>query len=108
MNELLHDIELLRRWAEANPIVERVWIFGSRARGDSRPDSDLDVAVEHGVMPGDGDHFTTGLCAPSEWSAELQPEAKLKLDIWSYRPGDTPTIEAGLREASQIIYERAT
>ena len=27
------------------PGVQAVWIFGSRARGDERPDSDVDVAV---------------------------------------------------------------
>lgn len=34
--------------------VTRLYIFGSRARGDARPDSDLDVLVEttsHGETP---------------------------------------------------------
>jgi predicted nucleotidyltransferase len=32
--------------AEDEPSAVAVWVFGSRARGDSTPDSDLDVAVE--------------------------------------------------------------
>lgn len=28
------------------PEVERVWLFGSRARGDARPRSDIDLAIE--------------------------------------------------------------
>lgn len=108
MTDLEHDIEVLQRWAAKNPIIERVHIFGSRVRGTNRPDSDLDVAIEHGVLPGDGDHFTTGLCAPSDWREELQPLVRCKLDVQSFRSGDTPTVEAGINESSKVIYERAT
>lgn len=106
MDDTSHDIELLRRWAASKPIVERVWIFGSRARGTNRPDSDLDVAVQHGLKRGDSNLFTTGLSEPSAWRAELQPKARLTLDIQSYIPGDTPTVEAGLNESSRLIYEK--
>ena len=38
--------EIVREWASEIREIERVWIIGSRARGDHRPDSDLDVWVE--------------------------------------------------------------
>lgn len=36
----------IAREAEAEPAAIGVWVFGSRARGASTEDSDLDVAVE--------------------------------------------------------------
>lgn len=33
-------------WAEGVPKFAAVWIYGSRARGDHHPGSDLDIAVE--------------------------------------------------------------
>lgn len=35
----------LLRYLEAQPDVAAAWVFGSRARGDHRPDSDVDVAI---------------------------------------------------------------
>lgn len=37
--------DYLRRWAEQNPLILALWVFGSRARCDHRPDSDLDLCV---------------------------------------------------------------
>lgn len=105
--DIQHDIELLRLWAARTPIVKRVWLFGSRICGDYRHDSDLDVAVEHGVAPGDSDLFTTGLMEPSAWRNQLQPQARLRLDIQSYIPGDTLVVEAGVRKCSRLIFERS-
>jgi hypothetical protein len=33
------------RLFEQTPGVQAVWLFGSRARGDARPDSDVDLAI---------------------------------------------------------------
>jgi predicted nucleotidyltransferase len=38
-------VELARRLAR-HPAVERVWLFGSRARGDHFERSDIDLAIE--------------------------------------------------------------
>jgi predicted nucleotidyltransferase len=50
MSLLLKDDPVLKRFrAELDKLygdrIERVVLFGSRARGDARPDSDYDVAV---------------------------------------------------------------
>lgn len=36
----------LRGLFDVTPGLERVWIFGSRARGDARPESDIDLALD--------------------------------------------------------------
>ena len=42
--------DLVRRAQEALDL-RRVYLFGSRARGDARKDSDIDLAFDHGSSP---------------------------------------------------------
>jgi predicted nucleotidyltransferase len=44
--EWLHG---LWAWASANGNVQELWLFGSRADGHARPDSDVDIAIA--LMP---------------------------------------------------------
>jgi predicted nucleotidyltransferase len=44
VTKLLH--QRLAAWAATKPSIAALHIFGSRARGDYRPDSDLDLAFE--------------------------------------------------------------
>lgn len=55
MVDLREDVKAAIRDACAPfPFVRRVWLFGSRARGDSGRASDIDLAVEApGADPGD-------------------------------------------------------
>jgi predicted nucleotidyltransferase len=39
----------LREWAQSNDAVRQLWLFGSRARGDARENSDVDLALA--LMP---------------------------------------------------------
>ena len=46
--------EMVARWADDRPHVWRACVVGSRVRGDHRPGSDLDVAVQRppgGISP---------------------------------------------------------
>jgi len=102
------DLEAIRSWAASVPVVSRVWIFGSRARGTQRTDSDLDIAVEHGAMSGDSDAFTTSMSELENWRAQLQPLLSIRIDLQSQIPGLTHTIQSGLDESSVLIYQRET
>jgi predicted nucleotidyltransferase len=51
----------LRSWARANSSVRELWVFGSRAQGCSRPESDVNLAVA--LMP-------SASRSSSEWSAD--------------------------------------
>ena len=44
MEQFLRDI--LCEWAGATPEIIALYVFGSRARGTARADSDLDLAIE--------------------------------------------------------------
>lgn len=100
------DITAIINWASSMPIITRAWVFGSRIKGTSRIDSDLDVAIEHGAMKGDTNAYTTAIVERSKWQKELQSRVSLTLDLQSYIPGHSDNIEKYLSEASVLIYEK--
>jgi predicted nucleotidyltransferase len=50
----------LAAWAGENDSVHELWLFGSRADGTSRPDSDVDIGI--GFAP------PTGLRKGHDWA----------------------------------------
>jgi predicted nucleotidyltransferase len=63
----------LRSWASKNENVREVWLFGSRAKGCSRPESNVDIALS--LMPPIGNHdWAAGnyLAFHSDWKRELE------------------------------------
>jgi predicted nucleotidyltransferase len=47
-------LEALRAWAARTNSVRELWLFGSRATGKARPDSDVDLVIR--LMPPKGNH----------------------------------------------------
>ena len=62
-------IAALNEWAKQNPKIERVVVFGSRARGDARPDSDLDLAMR--FVPEVDSTLSELITHAAAWCAEL-------------------------------------
>ena len=60
----------LIRWASDKPCIVGIWVFGSRFRGDNRPESDLDVAFE---LNGNAQFDDAGIFIQNQypWSDEL-------------------------------------
>ena len=45
-SRLLIPCDILRAWAATKPIIRALFVFGSYARGEATPESDLDLAVD--------------------------------------------------------------
>lgn len=98
---------LIAAWAKTHPEIQRVFLYGSRIRGNHRLDSDLDVAVEIEAAENDSDAFTTWMCDQSEWTAELQRMFPYKIHLeWHDLLGTTPTISKGLEDGSQLVFQK--
>ena len=63
-------VESLRSRANSTPLVSKVWIFGSRAKGTYKETSDLDVAIE--LKPEDKNEKSCAwIFNAKNWKAEL-------------------------------------
>ncbi|MFP4896711.1 nucleotidyltransferase family protein [Paraburkholderia sp. EG304] len=92
--------------AEAQPLVRKVLLFGSRVRGTERFDSDIDIAVEIQKLPGDSSEWTTFVCERDGLNAALQPLLPMPVQLeWHGGPIETPTVHAGLLESSILVYD---
>jgi predicted nucleotidyltransferase len=106
MSARLHDdfprralIEDLAGRIARHPAVERVWLFGSRARGDNFARSDVDLAIEAPSM----DH--------DDWlriKLSFDDEAPTLLLTDLVRIEDAPEhLREQIRDEGIVVYERA-
>ena len=71
--------DAIRSWAGAIPSVDRVSLYGSRARGTPRPDSDLDLAVY--VRALDGEHLDEWINNRQRWQQALSARLGIEVDL---------------------------
>jgi predicted nucleotidyltransferase len=103
---------VLSAWAKPNPLIQRVFVFGSRVRSDHRPDSDLDVAIELDPKACEAIDETRGFATWAtenrRWAKELQKLLPFQLQLEYYEGEGSPTIQAGITRSSVLAYEKAT
>jgi predicted nucleotidyltransferase len=98
----------LHTWATSQPVIYRVWLFGSHARGEAGPDSDIDIAVE--VVPVHADESVTDcwFTHSSKWRSELAARFPFRIQLELLDGLSTPTISRGIARSGVLVYERAT
>jgi predicted nucleotidyltransferase len=96
--------EALVKWAEGNPRVRRVWVYGADAQRNERRDTDLDLAIE--LAPAvDGDESIALWIANAEkWQDELEASTGTHVDLEWFDP-DT---DAPMGASARLAYERGT
>lgn len=101
---------VLSDWARTKPLVKRVFVFGSRARGEERADSDLDIAVELDPVafpcPDESGGIATWMFETNGWKEELQSQFPFAVDLEQLCGAETPTIQRGVERSSRLVYEK--
>jgi predicted nucleotidyltransferase len=85
-------------WAETHPEIQRVWLYGSRARGNNQEDSDIDLAIEMDFV----EWF--------EWYSKFEENCDLllshKVDLeWYAEEADLKYVGEGVRRDGVLLYE---
>lgn len=92
----------LRDELEATPAVAAAWVFGSVARGDTRDDSDLDLAI---LMHDRAANALTHRRELSDLAARIETAAKRPVDLVVLGIHD-PIIAHRVLSEGILIYER--
>jgi predicted nucleotidyltransferase len=101
-DEWLYD---LRSWASTNESVRELWLFGSRACGRSRENSDVDLALA--LMPPVGKHdWALGnyFALESEWKRQLEAIVGRDVSIEPLVPGTDA--DASVRRCGVLLWAR--
>jgi predicted nucleotidyltransferase len=88
-------------WAQKTAAVKELWLFGSRARNEARPESDVDLALV--LMPAAGKHdWASGdyFALHSEWKSALESIVGRHVSLETIEPdtfGDHVVRTTGVR-----------
>ena len=96
-------IGTIKAWAESEPLVTHVYLFGSRVKGTYGDHSDLDVAVRCRAASGDTDAFTTGLLERKRWKGELEELLGITVDVRTALEGDED-VRSYIQDHGILIY----
>jgi hypothetical protein len=93
-------------WAKCHPEIKQVWLYGSRARGDNRPDSDADLAIVMNQAEGDGSAWATWIYWHQDY--EKSPDLKLSVEAhleWYEKDAGLERVGPGVEQDGILIYE---
>ena len=102
------DIESIKRiindWARKEPLVKKVYIFGSRATDDYKEDSDIDIAVEIHRLPGEESITSAWMDVAEGYRQQLSKLFPYPLHLHSL-DGDSPITLDGAYRQGILVYE---
>jgi len=97
--------KIIADWAASEPIVVRVYIFGSRARGDHHENSDLDIAIEIEKGADDSNVHETWIYECDRCEQSLAKLLPYRLQLELFDGENTPTVLKGIRRSSVLVYD---
>jgi predicted nucleotidyltransferase len=95
----------LRLWASQNDNIRELWLFGSRARGTSRPESDVDIAIA--LVPAMGFHnwaYANYVECRPQWKQQLEAIVGRSISFSEISPDTDLDIE--VRSTGNLVWQR--
>lgn len=98
MNITVDDRLRIVDWAKNHSEIEKVYLYGSRSRGDNRSDSDIDLAIE---MP-----FEDWFCWYDNYkeNRDLQLSAEVHLEWYKPNAG-LEKVGKGVEQDGQLVFQ---
>ena len=99
-------LDNISRVLENYESIKTAWVFGSRARGDHKPDSDLDIAVR--LKPEDGEDIADWCENAKQWKTQLNSilGGYPKIDLQLASPDYDEYVWPGVQQDGIVFYER--
>jgi predicted nucleotidyltransferase len=102
-------VDALQKWANKYPVISRVLIYGSRARGEQQSDSDIDIALELKSNREDEKPFVIWMHEASIWREELQPLFPWRLHLeWHDVDGSTPHVAEKIGKGYYLAVDKTS
>lgn len=94
-------------WAQKHDSIIDLWLFGSRAKGTARPDSDVDLAIVL-VPPQGNDNWAFGIyiAYADRWQSELAAIVKRHVSLEAIAPDID--FNAEVRATGVLLWSRRT
>lgn len=106
-------LHCVAKWTTSKPLVKRAYLFGSRARQDYRPDSDLDIAIELDSQTfqcsDESGGLATWMAETNGWAQELSGLTGFQVQLEQFIDEiQTPRIARGLQESSLMSCDKTS
>jgi len=92
------DIEAICKLLQKFPQIEQAVIFGSRAKGNFRQGSDVDIALK-------GKHLTLQIIAKVSFLLNEETAMPYKFDVLDYHSLEDPTLLESIDKTGIVLYE---
>ena len=94
--DLAYIVHTLQDFSE----IKKAAIFGSRAKGNYKPGSDIDMAIY-------GEEVTFDILAKLHWTLEEESPLPYFFDIVDYTHLDHKELKEHIERVGKVIYEKA-
>ena len=100
-----HIREIVSHWAGSHHEITHIFLFGSRARGDSTPESDIDLAL---VVTGDSEEtaVTKYFFNQKNWKRELEVIFGRSISMVRVTDNGKPEVQESINKDGVLLYVR--